>query len=72
MRTVEPHAVTILACDNPEASCLISCSHWMPDGSLSVFVRRHDAMNVHGHGGLIAVGNSPDKHDMSQNGTGPC
>ena len=31
--------------------------------------RRDD---VHGHGGLIAVGNSPDKHDMSQNGTSPC
>jgi hypothetical protein len=34
MRTVEPHAVTILACDNPEASCLISCSHRSPTWQL--------------------------------------
>jgi hypothetical protein len=26
-------------------SCLISCSHWLPDGSLSVLVGRHGAMN---------------------------
>jgi hypothetical protein len=33
-------------------SCLISCNHWPPDGSLSAFVGRHGAMNpagrVHG------------------------
>src|SRR5262245_40622091 len=29
-------------------SCLISCSHWPPDGSLSVLVRRHGAMNPTG------------------------
>src|SRR6516162_2970402 len=26
-------------------SCLISCGHWLPDGSLSVLVGRHGAMN---------------------------
>src|SRR5215468_3366535 len=26
-------------------SCLISCSHWLPDGSLSVLVGRHGAIN---------------------------
>jgi hypothetical protein len=26
-------------------SCLISCSHWPPEGSLSVLVGRHGAMN---------------------------
>src|SRR5262249_44759102 len=26
-------------------SCLISCSHWLPEGSLSVLVGRHGAMN---------------------------
>src|SRR5262249_39124611 len=25
-------------------SCLISCSHWLPDGSLSILVGRHGAM----------------------------
>jgi hypothetical protein len=29
-------------------SCLISCSHWPPDGSLSVLVGRHGAMNPAG------------------------
>src|SRR5215813_11097842 len=29
-------------------SCLISCSHWLPDGSLSVLVGRHGAMNPAG------------------------
>src|SRR5262249_43369048 len=29
-------------------SCLISCSHWRPEGSLSVFVGRHGAMNPAG------------------------
>src|SRR5262245_20775417 len=26
-------------------SCLISCSHWLPEGSLSVLIGRHGAMN---------------------------
>jgi len=29
-------------------SCLISCSHWLPDGSFEVFVGRHGAMNPAG------------------------
>ena len=29
-------------------SCLISCSHWLPDGSVVVFVGRHGAMNPAG------------------------
>src|SRR6516164_2752609 len=29
-------------------SCLISCSHWPPEGSLSVLVGRHGAMNPAG------------------------
>src|SRR5215831_9436082 len=29
-------------------SCLISCSHWLPDGSLSVLVGRHGGMNPAG------------------------
>ena len=29
-------------------SCLISCSHWLPDGSLSVLLGRHGAMNPAG------------------------
>src|SRR5262249_40656258 len=29
-------------------SCLISCSHSLPEGSLSVFVGRHGAMNPAG------------------------
>src|SRR6516165_1603277 len=29
-------------------SCLISCSHWLPEGSLSVLVGRHGAMNPAG------------------------
>src|SRR6516165_254346 len=29
-------------------SCLISCSHWLPDCSLSVLVGRHGAMNPAG------------------------
>jgi hypothetical protein len=29
-------------------SCLISCSHWPPDGSLSVLLGRHGAMNPAG------------------------
>jgi len=29
-------------------SCLISCSHWLPDGSLSGLVGRHGAMNPAG------------------------
>ena len=29
-------------------SCLISCSHWLPEGSLSVLVGRHGAMKPAG------------------------
>src|SRR5207244_2833420 len=29
-------------------SCLISCSHWPPEGNLSVFVGRHGAINPAG------------------------
>src|SRR5262249_28623540 len=29
-------------------SCLISCSHWLPEGSLSVLVGRHGAINPAG------------------------
>src|SRR6266699_1399578 len=29
-------------------SCLISCTHWLPEGSLSVLVGRHGAMNPAG------------------------
>src|SRR5215475_2055897 len=29
-------------------SCLISCSHWLPEGSLSVLVGRHGKMNPAG------------------------
>src|SRR5262249_15088600 len=29
-------------------SCLISCSHWLPEGGLSVLVGRHGAMNPAG------------------------
>jgi len=34
--------------DNPKAVVLISCTHWLPDGSLSVLVGRHGAMNPAG------------------------
>src|SRR5262245_24962162 len=40
-------------------SCLISCSHWLPEGSLSVLVGRHGAMNPAGYAatyGLNKVG----------------
>jgi hypothetical protein len=29
-------------------SCLISCSHWLPDGSCVVLIGRHGAMNPAG------------------------
>src|SRR5262245_38977115 len=35
-------------------SCLISCSHLSPDGSLSVLVGRHGAMNPAGLGTIAA------------------
>jgi hypothetical protein len=39
----------VLASDDPRnPSCLISCSHSPPEGSLSVFVGRHGAMNPAG------------------------
>jgi hypothetical protein len=41
---VEPHMRAGLAGNDPEASCLISCSHWL----LSVLVGRHGAMNSAG------------------------
>ena len=31
-----------------KAVCLISCSHWLPEGSLSVLVGRQGAMNPAG------------------------
>jgi len=39
---VEPHARPVLPGDNPK------CSHWPREGSLSVFVGRHGAMNPAG------------------------
>src|SRR5262249_30275750 len=37
------------ACERqPGPSCLISYSHWLPDGSLSDLVGRHGAMNPAG------------------------
>jgi hypothetical protein len=33
---------------SPGPSCLISCSHWLPEGSLSVLVGRHGAMKPAG------------------------
>jgi hypothetical protein len=34
-----------LAGDVRKPSCLISCSHWLPDGSFVVLIGRHGAMN---------------------------
>src|SRR5262249_45237516 len=31
---VEPHSRAVFAGNNPKPSCLISCSHWLPEGSL--------------------------------------
>src|SRR5262249_33742923 len=45
---IKPHALTILAGNDAKPSCLISCSHCPPDGSLSVFVGRHGVMNPTG------------------------
>jgi hypothetical protein len=45
---IEPHLRALLACNDSEAVVLISCSHWLPDGSLSVLVGRHGAMNPAG------------------------
>src|SRR6266404_1076715 len=36
-------------------SCLISCSHWLPEGSLSVLVGRHGATNPAGRVRRILV-----------------
>jgi hypothetical protein len=46
--TVEPDLRASLPGDDAEASCLISCSHWLQEGSLSVLVGRHGAMNPAG------------------------
>jgi hypothetical protein len=40
----EPHAVAILACDNPEAIVLDFMQPQVAGGNLSVFVGRHGAM----------------------------
>jgi hypothetical protein len=45
---VEAHPWAIFPGDNPKSIMLISCSHWLPDGSLSVLVGRHGAMNLAG------------------------
>src|SRR5262249_43289377 len=45
---IESHLRAILAGNDGKPSCLISCSHWLPDGSLSVLVGRHGAMNLAG------------------------
>src|SRR5215831_12022978 len=43
----------------PKPSCLISCSHWLPEGNLSVLVGRHGAMNpagrVRGRDNMVAA-----------------
>jgi hypothetical protein len=46
---VEPPLRASLACNDAEEAVMFdSCSHWLPDGSLSVFVERHGAMNPAG------------------------
>ena len=46
---VEPHAVAILACDNPEAIVLDFMQPQVsPEGNLSVFAGRHGAMKPAG------------------------
>jgi len=46
---VEPHLrATLARAMMRKPSCLISCSHWPPEGNLSVFVGRHGAINPAG------------------------
>jgi hypothetical protein len=45
---VEPHLRAGLAGNDSETLVLISCSHWLPEGSLSVLVGTHGAMNPAG------------------------
>jgi hypothetical protein len=45
---VEPHLCAVLAGNDPNPSCLISCSHSLPEGNLSVLLGRHGAMNPAG------------------------
>ena len=45
---VEPHSRALFPSNNPKAMCLISCSHWPPDGSFVVLMGRHGAMNPAG------------------------
>ena len=45
---VEPHARSFLAGNNRNPSCLISCSQSRLEGSLSVLIGRHGAINPAG------------------------
>jgi hypothetical protein len=46
---IEPHTrAPVLRATMRKPSCLISCSHWLPEGSLSVLVGRQGAMNPAG------------------------
>jgi hypothetical protein len=45
---VESHLSASLAGNDAEAVVLVSCSHWPPEGSLSVLVGRHGAVNPGG------------------------
>jgi hypothetical protein len=45
---VEPHALVLLPRDDLTPSCLISCSHWSPEGALGAAVGRQGAMKPDG------------------------
>jgi hypothetical protein len=45
---VEAHLRAVLAANDPKAVVLISCSHSLPEGSLSVLLGRHGAINPAG------------------------
>jgi hypothetical protein len=45
---IKPHPLAILPRDDPEPSCLISCSHRSPEGGWAADVGRHGAMKPAG------------------------
>jgi hypothetical protein len=45
---VEPHLCALMPAMTRNPSCLISSSHWLPDGSSSVLLGRHGATNPAG------------------------
>jgi hypothetical protein len=47
-RSIRQTCAPFLRAMTRKPSCLISCSHWLPEGSLSVLVGGHGAMNPAG------------------------